>query len=114
MRWVLGLGSGSLLMLLVIAGAVIERDSRGNESARQAVSQSEERLRLALDAADAGTWEWDLKNNQNVWSEELWKLYGLEPHSRVPSYDAWREACIRTTGPTPNRLWRTQPATEPS
>src|SRR5207245_2256168 len=29
--------------------------------------------------------------NENVWSEELWKLYGLEPHSCVPSYDAWRE-----------------------
>src|ERR1035441_5923700 len=37
-RWVLGLGSGSLMLLLVLAGAVIERDSRIRE-----VSRSEER-----------------------------------------------------------------------
>ena len=74
MRWVLGLGSGSLLMLLAIGGSVIERDSRDRERARQAVIQSEERFRLALDAANAGTWEWDLETNENVWSEEMWRL----------------------------------------
>ena len=91
-RWVLELGSGSLVVLLVIAGAVIERDSRDRESARQAVSQSQERLLLALDAASAGTWEWNLETNENVWSEELWKLFGIEPNSRTPSYGTWREA----------------------
>ena len=91
MCWVLELGSGSLLMLLVISGAVIERDSRNRERAREAVSQSEERLRLALDAASAGSWEWNIETNENVWSEKLWKLYGIEPHRRVPSYEAWRE-----------------------
>ena len=90
-RWVLGLGSGSLLMLLVVAGAVIERDIRNRERTRQDLRRSEERLRLALDAANAGTWEWDLQTNENVWSEELWKVYGLEPHSCRPSYEAWRQ-----------------------
>ena len=71
-------------MLLVIAGAVIERDSRDRERARQAVSQSEERLLLALDAASAGTWEWDLETNENVWSDELWKLFGIEPKQPPP------------------------------
>jgi PAS domain S-box-containing protein len=90
-RWVLGLGSGSLLVLLVVAGAVIERDIEDRERARQNLRRSEERLRLALDAANAGTWEWDLQTNENVWSEELWKVYGLEPHSCRPSYEAWRQ-----------------------
>ena len=81
-----------LLVLLVISGAMIERDRRNRKRAWRAVRLSEERLRLALDAASAGTWEWDLVTNENVWSEELWKLYGMEPHSRAPSYDAWREA----------------------
>ncbi|HTS30888.1 MAG TPA: CHASE3 domain-containing protein [Bryobacteraceae bacterium] len=92
MRWELGLGSGSLLLLLVVAGVVIERDTRNRERDRQAISRSAERLRLALDTAGAGTWEWDPATNENVWSEELWKLYGLEPHSVTPSYEAWRDA----------------------
>ncbi|MGE5309432.1 MAG: PAS domain S-box protein, partial [Deltaproteobacteria bacterium] len=50
---------------------------------------SEERLRLALDAAHAGSWEWDLRTDKNVWSEQMWRLYGLKPHCCEPSYDAW-------------------------
>ena len=88
-RWVLGVGTGSLLLLLVIAGTVIERDIMQRERDRSAMRRSEERLRLAMDSANAGIWEWDLRTNENVWSEELWKLYGLEPYSCTPSYEAW-------------------------
>jgi PAS domain S-box-containing protein len=59
--------------------------------AEAALRRSETRLRLAQEAAKAGTWEWDLRTNENFWSEELFKLYGLEPHSCEPSYEAWRE-----------------------
>jgi PAS domain S-box-containing protein len=60
--------------------------------------QAEERLRhslahlgLTLDAAKAGTWEWDLQTNENMWSESLWKLYGLDPATDQASYDSWRK-----------------------
>lgn len=49
-----------------------------------------ERLSLALESARAGTWEWDVRTNENVWSDELWGVYGIEPDSCAPSYDAWR------------------------
>jgi PAS domain S-box-containing protein len=42
-----------------------------------------------LDAAKSGTWEWDLRDNENKWSDEIWNLYGLEPYSCEPSYDSW-------------------------
>ncbi|MCM0080717.1 ATP-binding protein [Geomonas sp. Red32] len=53
------------------------------------LSGSMERLGLALDAANAGSWEWDVTSDSNIWSEEVWKLYGLEPHSVEPSFEAW-------------------------
>ncbi len=56
---------------------------------QEALRKSQEILHLAQEAANAGSWEWDLRTNENYWSEELWKLYGLEPHSCEPSYDAW-------------------------
>ena len=65
------------------------RDER--KKAKEALRMSEERLRLAQDAAKVGAWEWDLKTNENVWSEELWKLYGLEPHCCEPSYETWKQ-----------------------
>ena len=53
---------------------------------------SERRLRLTLDAARAGSWEWFLETNDNFWSDEIWELYGLPYQSCTPSYDAWRSA----------------------
>jgi len=61
------------------------------KQADEALRESEARLRLALEAANSGTWEWNLQTNENIWSEELWKLYGLEPYSCEASYEAWRQ-----------------------
>jgi len=65
------------------------RDER--KKAEEALRISEVRLHLAQEAAKAGAWEWDLRTNKNVWSEEVWRLYGLEPHCCEPSYETWRE-----------------------
>jgi PAS domain S-box-containing protein len=51
-----------------------------------------DRLHLAQEAARAGSWEWDLLTGTNIWSDELWNVYGMEPHSRAPSYSAWLES----------------------
>jgi len=58
---------------------------KGEES----LIESNDRLRLTLIGARVGTWEWDLQTNENIWSEELCHLYGLDPHNCRPSYAAW-------------------------
>jgi PAS domain S-box-containing protein len=50
-RWMLGIGSAMLLMLLVFAGGVIERDIREREQSRRALEESEEATRALLDAS---------------------------------------------------------------
>ncbi len=50
---------------------------------------SEFHMRLAQDAAQAGSWEWILEGNHNIWSESLWPLYGLDPAQGEPSYQTW-------------------------
>lgn len=42
-------------------------------------SETEERLRLAMDVAGIGSWDWDLKNGRVVWSGDQEKMFGL-PH----------------------------------
>lgn len=40
---------------------------------------SEKRLRLATEAADMATWEWDLVSNLVIWNEQHFQIFGLSP-----------------------------------
>lgn len=37
--------------------------------------------------AHLGTWEWDVSEPVAVWSEELYRIYGLTPDTYTPSYE---------------------------
>jgi len=41
--------------------------------------ESEERLRLGLDAGNTGTWDWDIATNRVVWSERVYEFHGVAP-----------------------------------
>jgi two-component system cell cycle sensor histidine kinase/response regulator CckA len=56
------------------------------------LAESNSRLQLIMDAAHAGIWEWNIQTNANIWTDELWRLYGLEPHSGEASYDLWLQS----------------------
>src|SRR5690606_4572299 len=47
--------------------------------AEQTIRRNEERLRFALQAARAGTWEWDLASGAAMWSDDYFHLHGLDP-----------------------------------
>ncbi|MBW4570058.1 MAG: PAS domain-containing protein [Tolypothrix carrinoi HA7290-LM1] len=53
----------------------------------------EAQLRMALDAARMGTWDWDVLSNQITWSDNLEVLFGLEPGSFESTYAAFIE-CV--------------------
>lgn len=50
-----------------------------------------QRLSVALDAADAGVWEWDLGSDEIVWGDSMAQLVGMEPGSFDGSYEHFRE-----------------------
>ncbi|MGJ5631761.1 PAS domain S-box protein [Nostoc sp. CALU 1950] len=51
--------------------------------------ESEERLRLALDASQMGLWDWNIVTNQVIWSENHEVLFGLLPGSFDSSYEGF-------------------------
>lgn len=57
------------------------------------LSESEERMRLATEAAGIATWDIDLDTGCAVWSAEFFRMVGCSADLVVPSWDAWM-ACI--------------------
>src|SRR6516165_5730699 len=43
----------------------------------KALRESEERLRLAIEAARVGAWDWDVVNDRITWSEQIYEFYGV-------------------------------------
>jgi len=46
-----------------------------------ALRESEERLRIAVEAAELGTWDWNLTTDEVIWNERHFTLFGLKPQT---------------------------------
>jgi PAS domain S-box-containing protein len=73
------------------AGSIVDIDEHKRAEVR--LRESEERMRIAAEVARVGTFEWNIRTNENLWTPELEAIYGLPPGSFGGSYEAWR-ACV--------------------
>ncbi len=73
----------------------IRADITGRKRTEVALRQSEERMRLAAEAAGIGVWDWDIMTGAVQWDERMFALYGLpvKPDG-LASYDLWRAAVL--------------------
>lgn len=64
-----------------------------------------QRLTLALKSGRFGIWEYDFVQNQQIWDDRMYELYGTTPDNFVNTLDAWlnclhpddRDAVLETT-----------------
>jgi PAS domain S-box-containing protein len=65
------------------------RDITERKEADYAHRRSEERLRLALEAAKAATWDWDVPTGEMSWSPDTHRMFGDATSGRSPSLDSF-------------------------
>jgi len=70
-------GEGKARRAVRIIGA--QRDITKSKVAEQRLRDGAERLRLALEAASLGTFDYDVERGTAIWSPELRAIYGLGP-----------------------------------
>ena len=68
------------------------RDITERKQAEQALRQSEQRLSRAQEIAHLGSWELDLVSNRLTWSDEVYRIFGLQPQEFGATYEAFLEA----------------------
>ncbi len=62
-------------------------------TSEQSQDKSKEQLRLALEAAHMGTWDWNLLTNEIVWSRSHEQLFGVTSGTFGGTYEAFN-ACV--------------------
>ena len=53
--------------------------------------RSRRRLEQAQAIAHMGSWEWDVRANKVTWSDELYRIYGLEPGQFAATFEGYLE-----------------------
>ncbi|WP_439627734.1 hybrid sensor histidine kinase/response regulator [Gemmata sp.] len=89
--------SGVMVLLRDGAGgprafAKVMRDFTGAKLAAESLRESEERLRVALDAAQMGTWLWRIPADEQILDDSLRRLMGLAPGEEVKTLEGFLRA----------------------
>ena len=69
----------------------ILRDVTERKEAEEALRGSERRLKRSQEIAHLGSWELDLVKDELSWSDEVYRIFGLQPQEFGATYEAFLE-----------------------
>lgn len=80
---------------LVVDGRVtriygVGRDITQDRIIQEALQKSQERLQLALEAAEVGIWDWNMVTGEAYFSDGWAQMLGYQPDEIAPSFEAWQ------------------------
>ncbi|MGY0782747.1 PAS domain-containing protein, partial [Azospirillum argentinense] len=99
-RWVLSTGrvhydtDGTPLRMSGLNIDITER-----KSVEAALQRSERNLAIALNAANAGLWDLDLRTGVVTWSDGMYRLLGVDPTTFHPSEPAFYDLVVADDHP---------------
>jgi PAS domain S-box-containing protein len=81
------LTAGVAVSLLILGAVLSER-----REAQRALATAHASLAEAQEVAHLGSWEWDIASDRVAWSDELYRLWGLEPQSVALTYERYLDS----------------------
>ncbi|PSN11588.1 hypothetical protein C7293_23715 [filamentous cyanobacterium CCT1] len=83
LRW-----QDEIVQLIQVMGQTFA-NAQGSAQDELQLIMGEERLRIALKAANMGIWDWDIASDRLVWDDRMYELYGIRTDHSVAAYSAW-------------------------
>lgn len=68
---------------------ILSLDVTDQKIAETKFNTASERLKIATESAHIAIWDWDIANNNLVWDEQMYRLYGLKKEDFNGAYEAW-------------------------
>lgn len=68
----------------------VKSDITEKKKAENALAESEKRVRLALNAANAGTFLWDRETNINTWDNRALEIFGITREEFPGTHEGWK------------------------
>jgi len=99
---------------LVLVELIVVAMQAGRKQAEIALQTSERNLKQAQATAHLGSWDYDMSTGKLLWSDELYRIYGVSPDKFTPSVETllnlihpddqfamntWMEACASGQNP---------------
>jgi PAS domain S-box-containing protein len=95
--------NGTVVLVALSLAAVTRERQRAQDEIRAAAEEledrvatrtaqlatSEERMREAQALAHIGSWYWDVATDSVTWTDELYRIYGLEPQATVATFEGY-------------------------
>ena len=66
------------------------RDITAIKQTEEAIAKSNQRMKLAADAAGFGVWDLDLVTNHLEWDDWMFQFYGVQAEDFQGTYEAWQ------------------------
>jgi len=80
-----------IMLLIVGLGGIIALLLLRLSNHQKALVDSQESLNKAQHIASVGNWELNLKSNQLIWSDEIYRIFGMDKQQYEATYEAFLE-----------------------
>jgi PAS domain S-box-containing protein len=83
------------LSYYILTAVEKRRTKRALRESEQKLRESEARLAEAQRIAHSGSWVWDIVENNEIWSDEIFRIFGLAPQEFPATYETFLNSVHR-------------------